>query len=579
MDAISSAVALLKKHLSVEKVDSSLIEVPRDHALGDLAYPCFIHAKELKKAPQVIAKEGVEHITKAKSLSRTPFSKITAVGPYINFFVDSGKLAATLLSTIIKSSNPKSKALYGKGMIKRKVMVEYASPNTNKPLHLGHVRNISLGHSVSKLLDFQGMKVIQVNINNDRGVHICKSMLAYQKWGKNAQPDIKTDHFVGKFYVLFSDHAKDNPAFEEEAQDLLRKWEAGDKETIKVWKLMNAWAYNGFEETYAKLGVAFDKYYYESEIYKEGKKIVMDGLKKKIFYKNKDGAVVADIPGLDTKVLLRSDGTSVYITQDLYLATLKAKESRLDSSIYVVANEQNYHFQVLFKLLKILEYSWADKCHHLSYGMVYLPHGKMKSREGTVVDADDIIENMKDLARVEIRKRYHDLTEAEVDQRAMIIGLGALKFYLLKIDPNRDMHFNPEESISFEGETGPYVQYAHARICSVIRKWKEHAGKNAKLPLSADAALLREKQEETVTKLLSQFPDITKEAAELYRPSVLCRYLLDLSQAFNEFYHTCPVVAAHTEELRDARLLLCEAVRIVLHRGLYLLGIEAPEEM
>ncbi|MBI2147928.1 arginine--tRNA ligase [Candidatus Woesearchaeota archaeon] len=603
MDIRSSAATILKKHLAI---DESLLEVPKDKALGDMAYPCFSHAKALKKAPQLIAKGVVESLTAQNQNKQKlyPFCRIEAVGPYINFFMDPAALGSDVLPIIAKK-----KLDYGRGMAtpknapKKTLMVEYASPNTNKPLHLGHLRNLAIGHSVSSLLQFAGAKVIQSNINNDRGVHICKSMLAYQRWGKGEQPTIKTDHFVGKYYVVFNKKAEENKALEGDAQEMLRKWEAGDKETRKLWKLMNAWAYSGFEETYGKLGVSFDKYYYESDIYEDGKKIVLDGLKKGVFRKNDDGAVVADIPGHDPKVLLRADGTSVYMTQDLYLATLKFKEYQLDQSIHVVGSEQNYHFQVLFALFKMLKYPWAGKCSHLSYGMVYLPHGKMKSREGTVVDADDIIQNMADLAKVEIRKRHNDLSEEEVGKRAMVIGLAALKFFLLKIDPSRDMHFDPKESISFDGETGPYVQYAHARICSVLRKFRqEHAGKEQKSKPSstaiipsktaimpskasrpstafkADASLLVLPAEAALIKLLHAFPDVVGEAAANYRPSALARYLLDLAQAFNEFYHACPILTEE-QKLRDARLLLIDCVRVVLDRGLNLLGIQAPEEM
>lgn len=575
---------------SVITPDETLIETPPDDTLGDYAYPCFTLAKELKKAPNKIAEELAK-----KLKPKTPFKKIEAKGPYINFFFDPAALARLTLAKIHDE-----KEEYGKPAVvpEKSIMIEYPSPNTNKPLHLGHVRNIVLGSSVSHILNFLGNNVIQANLNNDRGIHICKSMLAYKKWGGNAQPTIKSDHFVGKFYVEYCTREKENPELEQEAQEMLRKWEAGDKETRELWKLMSAWAYSGFEDTYEKLGVNFDKYYYESDFYDKGKNIVLDGLDRGLFSKDEKGAIYADLEkqGLGKKILLRPDGTSIYITQDLYLAKTKFDEQQLDQSIYVVAHEQDHHFKVLFSLLGLLNYP-TSKCYHLSYGMVNLPSGRMKSREGTVVDADDIIANMHDLAAVEIRKRFNDLSDDEINDRAKKIGIGALKFFLVKIDPVKDMLFNPEESISFEGETGPYVQYAHARIYSIIKKFMEqhtpvfdelrkkttNHDRDSLLDAFFEANivksdLLSEGHEKKIVKLLYQFPDVVAESGTKLRPNLVANYLTTLAQAFNEFYQFCPILIAEPQQ-RNARLFLAHCVRHVLRTGLGLLGIEAPEEM
>ena len=561
MDLKKELQKLLKPYVQVEE---HTIEVPPNPELGDYAVPCFHFAKQFKKAPNLIAEELAKKIKLVQ-----PFSKIEIKGAYLNFFVDKGELAKRVLKEIITKKDK-----YGKGTAKGTVMLEYPSPNTNKPLHLGHIRNMLIGSSVSNILTTNGMKVIRANLNNDRGVHICKSMLAYQRWGKLAEPDIKSDHFVGKFYVLYNENVNEHPELEQEIQEMLRRWEEGDKKVRALWKLLNSWAHTGFEETYAKLGISFDTYYYESDFYDKGKEIVLQGLKKGIFKKDDKGNICAELEqyGMPNKIVLRADGTSVYITQDLYLAQLKFKDYKLDQSIHVVGSEQNAHFQQLFKVLELLGYVWAKKCHHLSYGMVYLPEGKMKSREGTVVDADDLIANVINLAKVEVRKRYTDLSKEEVEHRAQIIGLGALKFYMLKLDHHHDIHYDPKESLSFEGETGPYVQYAHARICSVLKK---HGGK---VDVKADLSVLTDDHEKRLILLLGNFPHKVGEAAEHHRPSTMARYLLDLAQAFNEFYHACPILT-EKEDLKQARLVLITCIKMVIHKGMHLLGIESPEVM
>jgi len=456
--------------------------------------------------------------------------------------------------------------------IKKTVLIESPGPNTNKPLHLGHLRNMSLGISLSNIYNFLGYNVKNVDVINDRGIHICKSMLAYKKFGKNKEPDKKSDHFVGDYYVLFNKKLKDDPNLEKESQDLLEKWEKNEKETRDLWKKMNKWAVSGMFETYKRFGIRIDKPYFESDTYLKGKEIVMDGLKKGIFEKDDDENVVVDLTKkhLGKKVLIRANGTAVYITQDIALAGLRYKDYKMDKMIYVVGNEQIYHFKVLFNIFNMLKFPFAKNCYHLAYGMVNLPEGKMKSREGKVVDADDLMDEMVNLAEKEIRKRHKDLSKKEIDKRKEQIGLGALKFYMLKNDAMKDMMYNPEESIKFEGETGPYVQYAHTRINSILAK--------AKLPIKADYSLLKDELELKLITLISQFPDKINEAAQSYKPSVIANYLIELSQYFNSFYTKLPVLKAE-KGVKEARLHLILAIKRVLKNGLNLLGIEAPERM
>ncbi|MBW2994787.1 arginine--tRNA ligase, partial [Candidatus Woesearchaeota archaeon] len=394
-------VKLIAKYTEIDdKTISELLEIPPDLSLGDYAFPCFFLAKEKKEPPVKIAKELASKIKPTELIK-----KIEAKGAYLNFFIDKAAFAKHVLTEKPEISKQEGK-----------IMIEFSQPNTNKPQHLGHIRNDLLGMSISNILQWVGYKVIKANLINDRGIHICKSMLAYQKWGNNQEPDIKGDHFVGRFYVMFAQKAKENPELEKEAQELLKKWEAGDKETLQLWKKMNEWCITGFEQTYKDLGVEFDTVYRENEIYKEGKKIILDALEKGIFKKEKNGAVIAELePDLPNKVLLRADGTSLYITQDINLAIKKLKDYKLDKSIYVVGSEQNLYFRQLCAILDLLGYPGVEKCHHLSYGMVYLPEGKMKSREGTVVDADYLIKEFTDFEREEIKKRYKYITSEELE--------------------------------------------------------------------------------------------------------------------------------------------------------------------
>lgn len=554
----------IKELLKDYSKDISL-EVPPDPKLGDYAFPCFPLAKEMKKSPVDIAKDIAGKLKVSGNIE-----KIIATGPYVNFFLKKGNVAEETLKKIFKEKDD-----YGKGKDKGKVVIEYPGPNTNKPLHLGHVRNMVLGYSMSRILEFNGNEIIPVNINNDRGVHICKSMLAYKKWGKDDTPEkskMKGDFFVGKYYVMFAKKAKENSDLEQEALELLKKWEDGDKETLELWKKMNDWAFEGFKETYKTFDIKFKKEYFESETYKKGKDIVMDGLKKGVFEKEEE-AIIADLEkeGYGKKVLLRSDGTTVYVTQDLYLAKARYDDFKFDRLIYVVATEQNYHFKVLFSILKKLGFSFADKCHHFAYGMVNLTTGKMKSREGTVVDADTLVDDMVKLAKEETKKRHEKLAVGELDERAKQIGMSAIRFYLLKYDSVKDILFDPKESISFEGETGPYVQYVNARCNSVLKKAKEEISDKVKFDL------LSENSEKELIMLLNKFPQVVKDAAN-YKPTLVARYLIELCQSFNTFYHNCPVIQ-DDGELQKARLLIVECVKIVVKKGLYLLGIEAPEEM
>ncbi len=480
------------------------------------------------------------------------------------------------------------------------IMVEYSSPNTNKPLHLGHIRNNLLGFSLYHLLKSCGHNAIKTNIVNDRGIHICKSMLAWVKFGNGETPassGIKGDHLVGKYYVMFEnaykaevdnlvskgideETARQTAPLMLEARDMLRKWEAGDREVVNIWRMMNKWVYEGFDETYKKLGVDFDRIYYESETYKDGKELVMKALNKGLLYKRDDGSVWADLTGegLDQKVLLRSDGTAVYITQDIGTAVARQNDYKFDKCIYVVGNEQNYHFQVLKAILKKMGFNWADGLIHFSYGMVELPEGKMKSREGTVVDADDLIEEMIQTARevsLELGK-LEGFTQTEKKEIFRKVGLGALKYFILKVDPKKNMLFNPAESIDFNGNTGPFIQYTYARIKSVMRK----AAQNS---IVSDPKLLElaipNAKEINLIKILRRFATVVSEAAKSYNPSLIANYCYELAREFNQYYHDYTILGEKDEIIRNFRLLLSERISYVLNEAMWLLGIEMPERM
>lgn len=480
------------------------------------------------------------------------------------------------------------------------IMVEYSSPNTNKPLHLGHIRNNLLGFSISEILKANGNKVVKTNIVNDRGIHICKSMLAWKKWGENVSPESsgkKGDHLVGDFYVLFDKKYKQELAelqasgkskeeaealspLMNEAREMLRKWEAGDPEVVSLWKEMNQWVYTGFDQTYKSLGVDFDKIYYESETYLEGKKKVLEGLEKGILYKQEDGSVWADLTaeGLDHKLLLRGDGTSVYMTQDIGTAKLRFDDYPIDKMVYVVGNEQNYHFQVLSILLDRLGFEWGKSLVHFSYGMVELPEGKMKSREGTVVDADDLIEEMINTARetsTELGK-LDECTPEEANEIVRTTGLGALKYFILKVDPRKNMTFNPKESIDFNGNTGPFIQYTHARIRSLLRKAAE-----AGIQLNSLDEPVSEISDKEISLIqnLAQFPAIVAEAGTEFSPAIIANYTYDLVKEYNQFYHDFSILREENEKVRNFRLILSQNVAKVIKTGMGLLGIQVPERM
>lgn len=480
------------------------------------------------------------------------------------------------------------------------VMIEYSSPNTNKPLHLGHVRNNLLGYSLAEIMKANGYHVVKTNIVNDRGIHICKSMLAWQKWGNGATPEStgkKGDHLIGDFYVLFDKHykaelreleatglkekeAEAKSQLMEEARELLRKWEAGDEETVSLWKRMNTWVYAGFDETYKRMGVDFDKIYYESETYLEGKDKVLEGLGKGVFYRREDGSVWADLTpdGLDEKLLLRADGTSVYMTQDIGTAKLRFDDYPINKMIYVVGNEQNYHFQVLSILLDKLGFEFGKGLVHFSYGMVELPEGKMKSREGTVVDADDLMEEMVSTARDISQElgKLDGLTKEEAEKIAELVGLGSLKYFILKVDPRKNMTFNPKESIDFNGNTGPFIQYTYARICSVLRKAEEQGIiLPAELPLNVTIS----EKEEGLVQLIADYATTVKEAGTEYSPAFIANYIYDLVKEYNQFYHDFSILREENEALKVFRLVLSANVAKVVKSGMALLGIEVPERM
>ncbi len=500
------------------------------------------------------------------------------------------------------------------------IVIEYSSPNTNKPLHLGHIRNNLLGWSVAEILKANGFNVKKVNLVNDRGIHICKSMLAWLRWGNGETPQssgMKGDHLVGKYYVIFSNHLKEetekiqseNPGMEkeeaerrtplmQEAQQMLKKWEEGDKEIRNLWEMMNNWVYEGFDATYRRLGIDFDKTYYESNTYLLGKSMVQEGLEKGVLYKREDGSVWADLrdEGLDEKLLLRKDGTSVYMTQDLGTARLRQQEFDAESLIYVVGNEQNYHFDVLKRVLRKLGYPWAEKITHLSYGMVELPEGKMKSREGTVVDADDLMDKMTQTAKEtseEIQRKKEEnaagqaaaanaqanaaiLNEDEREDLYFRLGMGALKYFILKVDPVKNMLFNPKESIDFNGNTGPFLQYTHARICSLLRKGGFQEGQLVEF--KNDGLRISDKEKSLIQNLAS-YPAVLKQAGNAYSPALIANYLYDLAKDFNGFYQDTPVLRETDENLKSFRLALAQYTGLILKKGLYLLGISAPSAM
>ena len=483
----------------------------------------------------------------------------------------------------------------------KRVMVEYSSPNTNKPLHLGHLRNNFLGYSVAQILEANGYEVIKSNLVNDRGIHICKSMVAYLRFGNGETPEssgLKGDHLAGKYYVLFDkeykneikelvasgqteEAAKKNAPILLEAQEMLRKWEANDQETVALWKQMNTWVYAGFDETYRKMGVEFDKFYYESDTYLLGKDIVEEGLQKGVFFKKEDNSVWVDLTdeGLDEKLVLRGDGTSVYITQDMGTADLKYEDFQIDKSVYVVGNEQDYHFDVLFKILKKLGRPYGEGLYHLSYGMVDLPTGKMKSREGTVVDADDLMQEMVDTAEKHTKElgKIEGFSAEQAEELYQILGLGALKYFLLKVDPKKRMLFNPQESIEFQGFTGPFVQYSHARIASILRKADQIGVDYQKADFTGIGSIAQ--SESDLIYLLNEFENKLRLAGEEYSPSIIAHYLFELAKEYNRFYADQQIFAEEKPELVAFRVALSSLTAQTIKKGMGLLGIQVPDRM
>ena len=584
---ISSVVARASQELYGTS-DNIQIQKTRKEFEGDYTVVVFPLLRASKKSPEATATELGEKI-----VASTPEIKsFNVIKGFLNLVVDA-KFWAERFAEIINTEE------YGMAPASgRTIMIEYSSPNTNKPLHLGHIRNNLLGYSVATILKANGHNVIKVNLVNDRGIHICKSMLAWQLYGGGETPEssgMKGDHLVGKYYVEFDKHykqqikelvaegmseeeAKKSAPVMLQAQEMLRKWEAKDPEVYALWEKMNGWVYEGFDVTYKALGVDFDKVYYESQTYLVGKSLVEDGLKKGVFFRKEDNSVWIDLEadGLDQKLLLRGDGTSVYMTQDLGTALSRFEENSLDDMIYVVGNEQNYHFQVLKLVLKKLGYDWSDNIFHLSYGMVELPEGKMKSREGTVVDADDLIADMVGTARemsAELGK-LDGATEEEAMAISEMVGLGALKYFILKVDPKKTMLFDPRESIDFNGNTGPFIQYTHARIRSILRKANE-AG--ISFEGYKEASLLPEEIE--LIKMLSEYPAVVRTAGDQFAPSVIAAYAYDLAKQFNGYYHDHSILKEENSAVRALRLSLASQIARVIRSAMSLLGINVPERM
>ena len=590
------------KHLYAHDVEPNTVQLQKTKSTfeGHLTLVVFPFLKVSKKKPEETAQEIGEYVAQHCDA----VSAFNVVKGFLNLVI-APKAWISLLNSIAAHPHFGEKEVTNASPL---VMIEYSSPNTNKPLHLGHVRNNLLGWSLSQIMKANGNRVIKTNIVNDRGIHICKSMLAWKRWGNGETPETsgkKGDHLIGDYYVAFDKHyreevkalktqylaegkteeeaekdAKENAPLMQEAREMLRRWEQNDPEIRSLWQTMNTWVYAGFDETYKRLGVSFDKIYYESETYLEGKGKVEEGLSKGIFFRKEDNSVWADLTneGLDHKLLLRSDGTSVYMTQDIGTADLRYKDYPIDNMIYVVGNEQNYHFQVLSILLDKLGFSWGKDLVHFSYGMVELPNGKMKSREGTVVDADELMQEMVNGAQ-KTSDEMGKLQDMSADERAKIaemVGLGALKYFILKVDARKNMLFNPEESIDFNGNTGPFIQYTHARICSVLRKANEQGiAIPASLPNDAP---LNEKETNLIQKL-SDYASVVEQAGKDYSPSGIANYCYELTKEFNQFYHDYSILKEEDNNKKIVRLVLAQNVAKVIKNGMNLLGIDVPERM
>lgn len=592
LDIIEQSIKNSLKSLYNLEVNKVALQKTRKEFEGDYTLTTFNYTKDTKKKPEEIGEEIGGFLVKNNS----QINAYNVVKGFLNISL-SNEFWCNYLNEVIKNNYNGTKKANSSG---KTILLEYSSPNTNKPLHLGHIRNNLLGFSVSEILKANGHTVIKTNIVNDRGIHICKSMLAWQKFANGATPEstgMKGDHFVGKFYVEFDKAYKKeiNELIEKglskeeaekkapliiEAQEMLQKWEQGDKEVVDLWKTMNSWVYKGFDVTYKTLGVDFDKIYYESETYIVGKDIVNEGLAKKVFYKKEDGSVRIDLTaeGLDEKVVLRSDGTSVYITQDIGTALLRFKDyPNLNQAIYTVGNEQDYHFKVLFIILEKLGYAWAKECYHLSYGMVELPEGKMKSREGTVVDADDLLEEMFKTSKQTTQElgKVEGFSDAELNELYQTIGLGALKYFILKVDPKKKMLFDPKESIDFNGHTGPFIQYTHARIKSILRKAQEqHISHEIKNSFNSINELERD-----LIKSIYEFELSIEESAKIYNPAIIANFVYELTKTFNRYYHEHSIMKEENKEIQQFRLALIQKCAEIIAEGMHLLGIKVPEKM
>ena len=600
---IQAAALVAVKALYGQDVPEKMVQLQktRSEFEGNLTLVVFPFVKMARKSPEQTGQELGEYLVEHCEA----VSKYNVVKGFLNLSV-SDEAWLQLLADIDADPHYGEKEVTDGAPL---VMIEYSSPNTNKPLHLGHVRNNLLGWSLAQIMQANGNRVVKTNIVNDRGIHICKSMLAWLKWGNGETPESsgkKGDHLIGDYYVAFDKHyreevkelvaqgmdeekAKQEAPLIKEAHEMLVKWEQGDTEVRALWEKMNAWVYAGFDETYRKMGVSFDKIYYESQTYLKGKAKVEEGLEKGLFERHEDGSVWADLTneGLDQKLLLRSDGTSVYMTQDIGTAEMRFKDYPIDKMIYVVGNEQNYHFQVLSILLDRLGFKWGKELVHFSYGMVELPNGKMKSREGTVVDADDLMQLMVDDARrvSDEAGKNADMTEEEKQEIARIVGMGALKYFILKVDARKNMLFNPEESIDFNGNTGPFIQYTHARIRSILRKAASSnplQGEASPNPLQVEGATkaveLSAKEVELVQKM-SEFGAAVEQAGQDYSPSGIANYCYELTKVFNQFYHDYSILNEEDEAKRQIRLVIARNVAKILKNGMALLGIEVPERM
>ena len=593
-DRIQASVIEGIKQLYGQEVPAKMVQLQKTKKefKGHLTLVVFPFLKMSHKSPELTAEE-IGNYLKANEQAVADFNVIKG---FLNLVVDSSAWIALL-------DDIHAAPAYGMVPVTEQsplVMIEYSSPNTNKPLHLGHVRNNLLGAALANIMGANGNKVVKTNIVNDRGIHICKSMLAWQKWGNGETPESsgkKGDHLIGDYYVAFDKHykaelkelveqgmteeeAEKNSSLMKEAREMLVKWEAGDPEVRALWQQMNNWVYEGFDETYKRLGVSFDKIYYESNTYLDGKKKVLEGLEKGLFYQKEDGSVWADLTaeGLDHKLLLRSDGTSVYMTQDIGTAQQRFTDYPINQMIYVVGNEQNYHFQVLSILLDRLGFEWGKSLVHFSYGMVELPNGKMKSREGTVVDADELMDEMVETAKQTSGElgKLEGLTREEADDIARIVGMGALKYFILKVDARKNMLFNPQESIDFNGNTGPFIQYTYARIRSVMRKAAEMG---LEIPERLPAGVELSEKEENLIQMLATFPAIVKQAGDEYSPSAIANYTYDLVKEFNQFYHDFSILHEEQPDVRIFRLVLASNVAKVVKLAMGLLGIEVPERM